>query len=52
MEEILGIAMIYSWIHGSMIVKSKIQGTTKYENSVLVFALAAFILFVIGTVAV
>jgi len=46
---ILGIGMIYSWIHGSIVVGKKIKKTTKYENGLLIFALVSFVLYVLGT---
>jgi hypothetical protein len=47
---ILGLAMIYSWVHGAIIVGKKIQSTTQYENTVLIFGLITFALYVIGTI--
>lgn len=47
---ILGLAMIYSWIHGAIIVGKKIKGTTQYENVVLIFGAIGFLLYVIGTI--
>lgn len=46
---ILGLAIIYSWIHGAIIVGKKIKDTTQYENVVLVFGAVAFLLYVVGT---
>lgn len=49
LEVILGLAMIYSWIHGAIIIGKKIKDTTQYENVVLIFGVIAFALYVIGT---
>lgn len=49
METILGLAMLYAWIHGVIIVAKKTTGTTTYENSVLIAALVAFILYLAGS---
>ena len=47
-ESILGLVMIYSWVHGAIIVGKKITGTTQYENIVLIVGVVAFALFLIG----
>jgi hypothetical protein len=44
MLAILGIAMLYSWIHGGVIVYNKIGKTTGYEQAVLIFAAVAWAL--------
>lgn len=49
METILGLAMIYAWIHGTVIVFKKIKNLTQYEKVVLWFGFISFILFVIGS---
>jgi len=49
-ELILGLVMIYSWIHSSIIVGKKITGTTQYENVVLIVGLVAFVVFVLGVI--
>jgi hypothetical protein len=48
-ESILGLVMIYSWVHGAIIVGKKIKGTTQYENGVLIAGAISFTLFVIGS---
>jgi hypothetical protein len=48
-EAILGLVMIYSWIHGVIIVCKHIKGTTQYENAVMIVAVVGFALLVIGT---
>lgn len=49
METILGLIMLYAWIHGIIIVAKKIVGTTTYENVVLIVGLVAFLLFLLGS---
>lgn len=53
MEELLltliGTVMVYTWVHGSIIIGKKISGTTKYENVVLIVGLVGFALFVLGS---
>ena len=49
-ESILGLVMIYSWIHGAIIVGKKITGTTKYENILLIVGISSFALFVVGSI--
>ncbi len=49
METILGLAMIYAWIHGAVIVGRKIKGITTYEKVVLIFGAIVFVLYVLGT---
>ncbi len=44
MIAILGLAIIYSWIHAVIIVNKKIKGTTKYENWVMIIALVTAII--------
>lgn len=47
-ESILGLVMIYSFIHGAVIVGKKITGTTKYENVVLIVGLVSMSLLLLG----
>jgi len=49
METILGLVMIYSWVHGAIIVGKKITGATQYENVVLIVGIVGFVAFVIGS---
>lgn len=46
---ILGLAMIYSWIHTAQINYTKLQGLTDYQTAVVVFSWLTFGLYVIGT---
>jgi len=50
MTELLGLVMIYSWIHGAIIAGKKIQGATQYENVVLIFGLIFFAVFVLDSI--
>jgi multisubunit Na+/H+ antiporter MnhF subunit len=49
METILGLAMIYAWIHGIVIVFKHVKSTTTYEKVVLWAGLVGFALYLIGT---
>jgi hypothetical protein len=44
---VLGLAAIYSWVHGAIIVGKKITGTTTYENAVLIFGLVMFTIIIL-----
>lgn len=48
-ETILGLAMLYAWGHGMVIVSKKVKGITGYEKGVLIFGAIVFVLFVVGT---
>jgi cell division protein FtsL len=48
MTMILGIAMIYAWIHSTVIIFKKVTGLTQYEKAVMWFALVVWALFLIG----
>lgn len=48
---VIGLAMIYSWIHGAIIVGKKIKDTTQYENVVLIVGFITMVLYVIGTLS-
>ena len=49
MTTILGLVMIYSWIHAVIILNKNKELRTQYENVVVIVALTGIILFVIGT---
>lgn len=42
--------MIYVWVHGTIILFSKVKGTTQYESAVLIAGFVAFILYILGTI--
>ena len=48
---ILGLIMIYSWTHGTVIVLKKIRKTTSYEQVVLWVGFTSFLITVIGIIA-
>ena len=50
METILGVVVIYVWIHGAIIVGMKVQDTTTYENAVLIAGAVALVMFILGVV--
>lgn len=47
---LLGLGMMYAWVHSLVIVVKKIQETTPYEAGVLIAGATGFILYVIGTI--
>lgn len=49
METIVGLAMIYAWIHGAVIVGKKTENLTQYEGGVLIAAAVGVVLYVLGT---
>ena len=50
MEAIIGLVLIYAWVHAMIVVTTKIQNTNTYENVVLIVAAVGFVLYVIGTI--
>lgn len=50
-QTILGIVMIYAWIHGTVVVFKKLENPTTYEKVVLWFGLVGLALFIIGTLS-
>jgi len=48
MTGILGLIMLYAWVHATIIIFKKVERTTKYEKVVLWVGLIAFTLTEIG----
>ena len=48
METLLGIAMVYAWVHATVIIFKKVERTTQYEKAVLIVGLVGFILIVLN----
>ena len=48
MELLIGIFMLYSWIHGGIIVAKKIENLTGYERFVLIAGGILLSLYVLG----
>jgi hypothetical protein len=48
-ETLLGLVMIYTWVHSVIIVAMNVKGATQYEKVVLILALTGFILYLFGT---
>lgn len=48
---ILGLGVLYTWIHGVVIVVKKIKDLTEYEGVILWVALAGFVLTLIGIIS-
>lgn len=50
METLIGLIMIYAWIHSTVVIFKKIKGLTEYEGVLLWVGFVAFLLFVLGTI--
>lgn len=50
METILGLVMIYAWVHSIIIISTKVQGVDTYEKAVLIAGAVGIALYIIGTV--
>lgn len=48
--EILGLAMIYSWVHSAIVTIKKARELTQYEKWMMIFALITLTLYVVGTI--
>ena len=49
MLAIIGLIMIYSWIHAVVLNFKKLRGLTSYEKVVLWVAFISMALYVVGT---
>lgn len=47
---ILGLVMIYTWVHSIVIVAKKTQNITSYETVVLIAGVTGIALYIIGTI--
>lgn len=47
---ILGLVMVYSWVHALIILFKKLNKTTTYEQVVVITAIIGVALYVIGTI--
>lgn len=50
MEILLGLMIIYSWVHASMISFKKLNNLTDYEKTVMIAAFIFFVIFTITTI--
>lgn len=50
METILGLVIIYFWVHAVVVVFMKTKKTTTYEKVVLVSGFVGFLLYLFGTI--
>lgn len=48
MALILGLLAFYVWIHGAIIVGTKVENTTTYEKILLITGLVFFVLILLG----
>lgn len=51
MEILLGLLVIYTWVHGVVVVFQKIENLNAYEKFVLSFSLGFFVLYLIGNLS-
>lgn len=51
MDTLIGLVMIYVWIHGAVIVGKKVKGATSYEKGVLIAAVSTLVLFIVGALS-
>jgi len=51
MESILGLIMLYTWVHSIVIVYKKTKDLTQYETGVMILGLVSITLFIIGATA-
>jgi hypothetical protein len=51
METLIGFIMIYTWVHGVIIIVKKLKEPTAYETAVMILGVVGFLLYIIGTVS-
>lgn len=51
MFALLGLAMVYSWVHAIIIVANKTSDTTKYEKFILIASLVMIVFYIIGSLS-
>lgn len=49
-EMIIGLVMMYSWVHAGVIIVPRLKKVTGYEKVVLIVATVGILLFIIGSV--
>jgi len=49
-DTLLGIAALYFWGHALYLVATKTKGVSGYEKFVLIVALGAAVLYILGTI--
>ena len=47
---IIGLVMMYTWVHSMVIIFPKLKEVTGYEKTVLIVALVGFVFFVLGSI--
>lgn len=47
---IVGLVMIYAWVHSIVIIAKKIQDITSYETVVLIAGATGVGLYILGTI--
>lgn len=51
MDAILGLIMIYAWIHSTVIIFKKTKDLTQVETGVLTIGFVSLLLFIVGALA-
>ena len=51
METLIGLVMIYAWVHSVVLGFKYMKETTTYEKVVLLAGLVGFVLYVVGTLS-
>lgn len=49
MDSLIGLAMLYVWVHSIVIVVKKLKEPTGYETGVLIAGAIGVVLFIMGT---
>lgn len=47
---ILGLTMVYAWVHSIVIIVKKIENVTSYETVVLITGATGVGLYILGTI--
>jgi len=50
MEMLIGLIVIYAWVHSVIIVSKKVENLVTYERAVLFVGLVGFVLYIMGTI--
>ena len=48
-ETVLGLAMMYAWVHSAVIIFKKTKNTTGYEQGILIVGFIGLVLTLIGS---
>jgi hypothetical protein len=48
---IVGVGMMYSWVHSVVIINKRLKSPTGYEKAVLLIGLVGFILIILEVIS-